>query len=114
MDEELLDARTARRTMLRGAVGLAAGVLGVGLAGSVAQANPATFPISIDATRLMYRYFVIPGVTSTWVDSRTVQTFNLAPGTYAFQVASGYYADFSFSVTATGTIDFSTTFNSFL
>ena len=114
MDEELLDARTARRTMLRGAVGLAAGVLGVGLAGSVAQANPATFPISIDATRLMYRYFVIPGVTSTWVDSRTVQTFNLAPGTYAFQVASGYYADFTFSVTATGTIDFSTTFNSFL
>ena len=114
MDQELLDARAARRTILRGAVGLAAGALGVGLAGSVAQASAATFPIKIDATKLMYRFFIIPGVTSTWVDSRTVQSFSLAPGTYSFQIASGYYADFTFSVTASGTIDYSNTFNTFL
>jgi len=73
-----------------------------------------TFPVKIDATKLMYRFFIIPGVTSTWVDSRTVQSFNLAPGTYSFQVGSGYYADFSFIVTATGVIDYSSTFSSFL
>jgi hypothetical protein len=100
--------------MLRGTVGLAAGVIAAGLASSVAQASPVTFPINIDARKLMYRFFIIPGVTSTWVDSRTVQAFNLAPGTYSFQIGSGYYADFSFIVTATGLIDFSSTFNSFL
>jgi hypothetical protein len=117
VDYDLLDARTARRAMLRGAAGLAAGVVGASLAGlgtSVAGAAPATFPIKIDATRLFYRYFIIPGVTSDWVDSRTVQTFNLAPGQYGFQFASGYLADFSFRVTPLGTIDYDPQFNGFL
>src|ERR1700730_17774677 len=113
----LFDARAERRDVLRGALGLAAGAGGAGvggLGGSVAHASPATFPIKIDATKLVYRYFVIPGVTSNWVDSRTVQSFNLAPGEYSFQIASGYYADFTFSVTSIGTIDFNSTYNGFL
>jgi hypothetical protein len=40
--------------------------------------------------------------------------FNLAPGQYSFQVASGYYADFTFSVTSTGTVDYAASFNGFL
>lgn len=103
-----------RRNALRGAAGLAATVLGAALSGSVAHASSATFPVSVDATQLMYRFFVIPGVTSGWVDSRTVQPFNLAPGQYAFQVGSGYYADFTFTVTPTGTVDYSTSFDTFL
>jgi len=113
-DSTRLEALIDRRKALRGAAGLAATMLTAAVTGSVAHASVATFPVSIDATQLMYRYFVIPGVTSGWVDSRAVQTFNLAPGQYAFQIASGYYADFTFTVTATGTVDYSTSFNSFL
>jgi hypothetical protein len=112
-----LEARAARRDVLLGAAGLAAGVVGAtlaGLGGSVAHALPATFPISIDATHLFYRYFIVPGVTSNWVDSRVVQSFNLAPGEYSFQIASGYYADFTFRVTTTGTIDYDVAYNGFL
>jgi hypothetical protein len=112
-----LEARAERRAVLRGALGLAAGAVGASLAGlgaSVAQASPATFAIKIDATALVYRNFIIPGVTSNWVDSRTVQSFNLAPGEYSFQIASGYYADFTFSVTPLGTIDFNVGYNGFL
>ncbi len=110
MNGSVFDARAERRDVLRGAFGLAAGAIGAGLAAglgtSVAHASTGTFPIKIDATPLVYRYFIIPGVTSNWVDSRTVQSFNLAPGEYSFQVASGYYADFTFRVTPLGTIDF--------
>ena len=108
--ESLID----RRSVLRGAAGLAATALGAALTGSVAHASSTSFPVSIDATQLVYRYFVIPGVTSGWIDSRTVQTFNLAPGQYSFQVGSGYYADFTFTVTSTGTVDYASSFSSFL
>ena len=114
--EFVLDARAERRDLLRGARGLAAGAwvrAPAGLGPSVAQASPLTFPIKIDATRLVYSDFVIPGVTG-WVDSRTVQSVNLAPGEYSFQIASGYYADFTFRVTSQGTIDFNVTYNGFL
>jgi len=74
-----------------------------------------TFAIRIDATRLVYRRFFIPGVTShVWVDSRLVQTLQLAPGSYPFQFASGYFADFRFTVTQAGKIDYDSRFNSFL
>lgn len=71
-------------------------------------------PIQIDATQLFYRYFVIPGVTSDWIDSRVVQTLQVKPGSYNFQIASGYYADFTFEVTPEGTINYDEKFNSFL
>ena len=117
MNEDVLETPLGRRGLLRGALALATGAAGAALVnagGSVALAAPSTFPISIDATRLFYRYFVIPGVTSNWVDSRTVQTFSLAPGQYSFQVASGYYADFTFRVSSTGQIDYDPAFNGFL
>lgn len=72
------------------------------------------FTIEIDATPLVYRFFIIPGVTGTWVDSRTVQSLTLAAGTYRFQVASGYFADFSFRVTEEGRIDYDAAYSPFL
>lgn len=43
----------------------------------------------------------VPGVTpaSGGVDARTVATFQVLPGWYAHQFASGYYADYAFEVT---------------
>jgi hypothetical protein len=115
VNEQVLHAVVGRRDVLRGGAGVAASVIGLGLAGGVAAAQAATtFPIKVDATRLFYRYFVIPGVTSTWTDSRTVQTFSLAPGSYSFQIASGYYADFTFRVTATGAVDYDSAYDGFL
>ena len=73
-----------------------------------------TFSIQIDATQLVYRYFIIPGKTPDWVSSRTIQTLTLEPGTYNFQIGSGYYADFTFSVTPTGTVDYDASFDAFL
>jgi hypothetical protein len=80
------------------------------------QASPAAAAsIEIDATALVYRYFVIPGVTPQWVESRSaVRTLSLAPGRYNFQVASGYYADFTFDVTAQGTVDYAAGCDAFL
>lgn len=65
-----------------------------------------TFPIVIDATGLFYRFFIIPGVTPEFVDSRTAQTLQLAPGEYSFQVQSGVLTDLSFTVTPQGTLDY--------
>lgn len=73
-----------------------------------------TFPIQIDATQLVYRFFIIPGITDVWTDSRNVQTLALQPGTYNFQVGSGYFADFTFSVTPEGTVDYDASFDAFL
>ncbi len=107
-----LDSVLARRDVLRGAATLAAGAAALGLPSLASAAQ--TFPVRIDATRLFYRYFIIPGVTSNWTDSRVVQQFNLAPGTYSFQIASGYYADFTFRVGPTGLVDYDAPFSTFL
>ncbi len=72
------------------------------------------FTLEIDATELVYRLFIIPGVTPTWVDSRTVQSLTFQPGTYRFQIASGYYADFTFEVGADGKLAYASTFDGFL
>jgi hypothetical protein len=72
-----------------------------------------TFSIQIDATQLVYRDFIIPGKTD-WISSRTIQTLNLEPAGYNFQVGSGYYTDFTFSVTPTGTLDYDSKFDGFL
>ena len=76
----------------------------MGLMCVLAGASPvAAAPIEIDATQLVYRYFIIPGVTPQWLESRsTVRTLNLPTGRYHFQFASGYYADFSFDVSGPG------------
>jgi hypothetical protein len=72
------------------------------------------FTIEIDATALVYRQFIVPGVTASWVDAKTVQTLSLSPGSYSFQIASGYFADFTFQVGADGRIDYDPAFSSFL
>ena len=91
-------------------------VLTMGLMCVLAGASPvAAAPIEIDATQLVYRYFIIPGVTPQWLESRsTVRTLNLPTGRYHFQFASGYYADFSFDVSAQGTVDYDPAFDVFL
>src|SRR5882724_8651484 len=63
-----------------------------------------TFSINIDATNLIYRHFIILGKTG-WVDSKIIQTLEIEPGSYSFQVASGTYAHFTFNVTSKGTVD---------
>lgn len=65
-----------------------------------------TFPIKIDATNLVYKMFIIPEKQTGWIDSRVVQSLSLEPGRYSFQIASGYYADFSFNVTPDGHVDY--------
>ncbi|MFD1045751.1 hypothetical protein ACFQ1S_09345, partial [Kibdelosporangium lantanae] len=74
---------------------------------------PGSFPIRIDATQLMYRVFIIPGVTQQ-VDSRVVQTINLRPGNYGIQVQSGRYTSFGFRVTPAGRVDYDPKFDSFV
>jgi hypothetical protein len=73
-----------------------------------------THAIHIDATATVYRDFIIPGITPTWVNSRAVQTLQLAVDSYGFQIMSGSYADFTFKVTSAGLIDYPTTYDGFL
>jgi hypothetical protein len=68
--------------------------------------------IQIDATRLYYPEFQIPGFTN-FLDSRMLQTIPLAPGSYDFQVAAGSIA-FQFQVTDDCTLDYSPDFDTFL
>jgi hypothetical protein len=72
------------------------------------------FPIQIDATQLFYRLFIIPRVTPNFVDSREVQTVQLAPGIYNFQIASGLFADLTFTVKPDGNVDYDIDCDSFL
>jgi hypothetical protein len=72
------------------------------------------FPIEIDATQLFARGFVIPDVTTDLVDSRNVQTFELEPGSYRFQIQSGEIADFVFVVMDQGSVDYEPAFDRFL
>jgi hypothetical protein len=74
----------------------------------------ATFPIQIDATQLFFKIFQIPPATSTWQDATSIQTLQLEPGEHYFQVASGYYADFTFIVTPTGTVDYKPGYGAYL
>jgi hypothetical protein len=71
-------------------------------------------PIQIDARELFYRFFIIPGVMPNFVDSREVQTLQLAPGIYNFQIASGLFADFTFTVKPDGNVDYDIDCDSFL
>jgi hypothetical protein len=64
------------------------------------------FPIAIDATRLFLRYFLIPGVVDSLTDARRVQAVQFAPGDYNYQFQSGLSADFKFTITPQGTVDY--------
>src|SRR5271166_4874870 len=77
---------------------------------------PSRFPINIDATRLnFFRSFAIPGVTGDLLDATTVQTVQFAPGDYNYQFWPGLpYADFKFTITPQGTVDYDHSCDAFL
>ncbi|MDQ6868689.1 MAG: hypothetical protein M3178_09895 [Pseudomonadota bacterium] len=72
------------------------------------------FPIAIDATRLFLRYFLIPGVVDSLTDARRVQAVQFAPGDYKYQFQSGIRADFEFTITPQGTVDYDHSCDAFL
>jgi hypothetical protein len=86
------------------------------LAALASAAGPAAAAtIEIDATGLVYKYYQIPGITGDWLECRsTVRSLEMPPGTYHFQVASGYFADFTFTVTLDGKIEYHEAFEPFL
>lgn len=59
----------------------------------------------------MFRSFVLTNLTG-WLDSRVVQTLQLGPGSYPFQVATP--VAFHFTVTQQGTIDYPAELEGFL
>jgi hypothetical protein len=73
-----------------------------------------TVTIQIDTSQLSYPEFLIPGVTPAFLNGATTPSITLAPGTYSFQQASGYFADFTFTVDAAGHVGFDPRFNGFL
>jgi hypothetical protein len=72
------------------------------------------FPIAVDATQLFFRYFCIPGITGGLTDGRRVQIVQLVPGDYSYQFQSGNFADFGFTVTPQGTVDYDHSCDAFL
>ena len=78
-------------------------------------AQPAyTFPVNIDATKLYYKSLIVQGAASVFFDTQVVQTLQLVPGDYSIQFASGYYADFKFTVASDGLIFYPPAYDSFL
>jgi hypothetical protein len=77
-----------------------------------------TFPITVDATRLFYRFFIIPNVTPDFghgaLDARSVQTLQVSPGDYSLQVQSGVFSDLAFTVFPDGKIDYDVSCDAFL
>jgi hypothetical protein len=73
-----------------------------------------TVTIQIDTSQLSYPEFLVPGVTPAFLNGATSPSITLMPGTYGFQQASGYFADFTFTVDAAGNVGFDVNFNSFL
>jgi hypothetical protein len=64
-----------------------------------------TQQIRIDATPLFFRSFIVPTVTPDWMDANQVQTLSLhADASYSIQTFSGIYCDFTFQITADGTV----------
>src|ERR1700757_1990904 len=73
-----------------------------------------TVTIQIDTSQLSYPEFLIPGVMPGFVNGATSPSITLSPGTYNFQQASGYFADFTFTVDAAGHVGFDPSFEHFL
>lgn len=72
--------------------------------------------IQIDTSQLTYPQFLIPGRTASFVDgsANPRPTVVLPEGSYSFQQASGYFADFTFRVRADGKVDYDAGFDGFL
>jgi hypothetical protein len=69
--------------------------------------------ISIDGSALTSPMFLIPGKTD-WLRGNDIPEVDLEPGTYNFQVASGYYCDFQIRVTEAGKVDYDHAHDGFL
>jgi hypothetical protein len=101
--------------MRRFFVGVIGIIVAAGLSvAAIAQPEvPSRFPINIDATQLFFPSFIIPeAIPST--DARRVQSVQLVPGEYHYQVQSGVFANFTFTVTASGRVDYDHKFDAFL
>ncbi|MGB7925145.1 MAG: hypothetical protein WCF57_18040 [Pyrinomonadaceae bacterium] len=75
------------------------------------------FPITIDATQLCNKSLLIYGdgqVQVDWFDSTVTQTFPLQPGEYKFQIGSGSFAAFNFTVTPKGLVNYDKSLNKFI
>jgi hypothetical protein len=74
------------------------------------------FPITIDTSALAVTNFLIPEQLppTDFQDGAVLPTVMLPAGTYSFQQDSGNIASFQFEVTATGTLDYSPQFDTFL
>lgn len=64
-----------------------------------------THPIHIDATAVFGKAFALIGLRG-WIDSTNVQTLQLEPGTYQYQVRSGAVSHLRFTVTDEGKVDY--------
>jgi len=74
-----------------------------------------SFPIRIDATQIVTRgVFIDRAITPDLLDTRSVLTLSMPPGSYDYLIASALPASFTFSVTAQGTVDYDTSFDAFL
>ena len=64
-----------------------------------------TFPIQVDATHLTTPRFLIAGVTG-WLETTSIHTLQLEPGTFSVQTPAGQDASWSFAVRADGIVDY--------
>jgi hypothetical protein len=82
------------------------------------------FPITIDATPL-YHESPIPhheqlslarggNAGTDWFQTKEIQHVLLEPDKYRFQIGSGLFAAFNFSVTPEGLVDYDTSFDNFI
>jgi hypothetical protein len=70
--------------------------------------------IRIDTSSLTYTQFLIPELSSEFVEGADAPTIRLEPGVYGFQQKSGSAAKFRFEVTPGGLIDYDTANEEFL
>ena len=72
------------------------------------------FPITINTSELSLTKFLIPEQPTEFQDGAISPTIIFPAGIYSFQQDSGNIASFQFEVTATGTLDYSPQFDTFL
>jgi hypothetical protein len=82
------------------------------------------FPITIDATPLYHESPILHheqlslarggNAGTDWFLTKEIQHVLLEPDKYRFQIGSGLFAAFNFSVTAEGLVDYDTSFDNFI
>jgi hypothetical protein len=72
------------------------------------------FDIRIDTSSLTYTQFLIPEISSEFIEGANSSTISLEPGVYGFQQVSGVIANLRFEVTTEGLIEYDTAYEEFL